>query len=540
MGKLLRLGAISFTLTAMNRFSPKLLLILLTFSASSANASQCIGHSDIWDYVKEAEYIFSAMVISITSDDLERRPIMEAKTFESPIRLKMGFDPFQVIRGDIDELENLVTWQPGGMNFAVGQQYYFFVKRNGEVNRCSATYELEQMAPAERTDFLEQLGFISIEHAEQARQWDAYHRWELDLWSELNATNQPWVWALYLHNLERLAFGKRVEKSEVKGPIDKLLSHPAPGADALYWAVLFCSARSGFDRVCRMPELNEALLEDDPDNLYVFGLYFTSELAAKSGIGETSSEHWDWSYFDAWLNQALAIRRAEDYRFQHFSELVELLIGYGKRNGFYTNLKYAPLEWRAVNYVMDELVYPHYGPTGFFGHCQMSAYLGRTNAALSCRKLANRLLEGSKTFDGKSAALSLMSLTYSKDEPEFIRLLREGAAWNVLVKECVNRIQEYQDPNWSIDSDVETFLNDFEKNGEIIAFQNLAQAEGWRYKDASGAEFECTKLPDLSDSELAKMLGPQDPARFHCREGDACYPGEESEATKQKDSNQLS
>ncbi|HET6565842.1 MAG TPA: hypothetical protein VFG52_10555 [Xanthomonadales bacterium] len=486
-----------------------------------AQASQCVGHSDIWGYVEEAEYIFSAQIIAISSEQLERRPVAEEKSFMTPSRLEMQFDPIRVLKGNIDELTELVTWTGIGMDLHVGQDYYFFVKGDGEVTRCSATYELSRMTDGDRAEFLAKAGFRSPESVESFRQWEAYRNWKNDLWERLNASDEPWLWALYLNQLQSLAYGHEVFEFAARQTVNKILAHPAPGAETLYWAGFFCLQTNNSNNFCRTGELLDRLFEADSNNLAVMGFL---AVADNMGIARTTSQNSQVLKFDEWLEQVEPLNRVETYQYAHFADLAQRLTEYGEQHGFYSSLKDAPLQWRVINYIFDEAVYPETAGGVFHHDCAESAFVGNADAVTACRSLAELRLAASTSFRSRQLAYSLKADTYPKDDARYIRFLREGNAWNGPVAKCLNRLHEYEGISWTITADAGMFMKDFEASGEIAAFQKLAQAEGWKYSAPDGKTYECEELPTLPDAELESILGYQDPAVFKCSPGDGCYP----------------
>jgi hypothetical protein len=502
-------------------------VLFLLAVVPSAQASQCISHSDIWAYVEEADYIFSAQIISISSNQLERRPLVPEKSFMSPVRLELGFDPMVVLKGNIDELPQLVTWTGFGLgpDFHVGRDYYFFVEQNGEVTACSATYELEQMDRGERAEFLARAGFQSPESVEAARQWEAFNRWEKALWEEFNASDQPWLWALYLNNLVRLNYPSEVFEFAAGQVVNRLLDHRDPGAAALYWASLFCLQLSSEARYCRTGELLDRLHAADPENLAVWGLL---DVADNLEVERESSKQWGVPGFDEWLQEAAAGVRRETYEYAHFGELAELLAEYGERNGFYTPLRGAPLDWRVIYYLLEQPVYPEFGGGYFHPGCKSSDVDGNPDGEAkslqACQELAEGMVTTSRTFRQRGSAYFSLGMTYPKSDARYVRNLREGAAWNGPVKRCMDRLYQSEGQPWLISADANEFMGTFTADGEIAAFRKLARAEGWSHTGTDGKSHACESLPALADSELVLLQGFQDPAWFHCSTEDPCHP----------------
>jgi hypothetical protein len=158
-------------------------------------------------------------------------------------------------------------------------------------------------------------------------------QWEADFWTEMRSRNVPWVWALSLHNLSGSMKGEDKNKQIVKVVIDKLLAHPSPGAESLYWAALICANSERLEDVCRVPELVKRLMEVDGDNVYSFAVYYDTELADKSGLHRVSDELLDWSYFDSWLERAVSLNRAESYDSFHYAEFAKILEEYAQTEG---------------------------------------------------------------------------------------------------------------------------------------------------------------------------------------------------------------
>lgn len=350
--------------------------------------------------------------------------------------------------------------------------------------------------------------------------------WEANFWTEMKSRNDPWIWALSLHSRTESSRDLDLIRLERGKTIDKLMAHPSPGAEALYWASLICAVSPEPENNCRSSELVSRLMEIDGDNLYSFAVYFEAELANKTGIGRTSSEFWDWSHFDSWLERAVTLDRAENYDFFHYSAMTEILKEYAQTEGVPSYLTDAPLEWRAAYYVIDALVYPWHGSLkSVRSHCVMSEYLGRKKATQACRKLANKLLENSNSIWSRSDALDLLAETYSRSEPEFIRLKRESAAWGSTVgpvEKCMNRFHDYAHKEWTVNYDVNLFIQEYESKGEIVALQNLAESENWAYKDDASNLYKCTEIPALPNEELSKIFGLQDPAWTWCKDREHC------------------
>jgi hypothetical protein len=351
-------------------------------------------------------------------------------------------------------------------------------------------------------------------------------QWESNWLSELTSADEPWIWALSLHSLSNLTRDREFRRTETKKVIDKLLAHASPSAESLYWAALYCRSVSNLEHVCRTRELVKRLMEVDGDNLYSLAIYFETEISDKTGIGKTSSEFWNWSYFDSWLERAATLDRAENYDFLHYTAMFKMLLEYAQTQGVYSYLTDAPLEWRVAYSIIDDLVYPWHGSMmEVKSHCQMSEYLGRQKATLACRDLANKLLENSNSIWSRSDALDFLAETYSRNEPEFIRLKRESAVWSSTVgavKKCINRFHDYAHKEWTVNYDVNLFVHEYESKGEIFAFQNLAESENWTFKDDASIEYKCTEIPAMPDEELSKILGMQDPAWEWCRDGEYC------------------
>jgi hypothetical protein len=340
--------------------------------------------------------------------------------------------------------------------------------------------------------------------------------WEAKFWTEMKSRDIPWIWALSLHHptgSNRDLDLMRFERGEI---IDKLLAHPSPGAEALYWAALACAGAKNPEDNCRAPELLSRLMEIDGDNLYSFAIYFNAELADKTGMGRSTSEFWDWSHFDSWLERALTLDRVENYDFLHYSAMVEILEEYAQTEGVPSYLSRAPVEWRVAHYIIDDLVYPWHGSMmTVMSQCRMSEHLGRKKATQACRSLANKLLKSSNSIWSRSDALDLLAETHSESEPEFLRLKRESAAWRTTigpVENCMDRFIDYAHKEWTINYDITLFIHDYESKGEIVAFQNLADSENWMYKDDASNYHKCTEIPELPDEELSKILGKLDPA----------------------------
>jgi len=369
---------------------------------------------------------------------------------------------------------------------------------------------------------------LTRDQVEELQELDEYipaEEWNIDWLNELSATNKPWLWGLSLHNLPDSKKYTAFRINLTKKVVDKLLAHPSPTAEGLYWAALHCTYAPDSVSVCRTRELVKRLMEIDADNLNAYAIYFQTELSSKTGMGKTSSEHWDWSYFDAWLERAVTLKRAQSYDFQHYSELFELLLAYAKTEGLYSYLTDAPKEWRVAYYIIDDLVYPWHGSMlEVRNHCDMSTYLGRQKAQLACRQLADLLLENSRSIWERSEALVFLANTYSKSDPEFIRYLREAAAWEGPIRDCLKRFHNYANKDWTVNYDAGLFVHEYESRGEIVALQNLADAANWAFEDDDSAEYSCNEIPGMPDDKLSGILGIQDPAWTWCRTGEFCDP----------------
>ena len=339
----------------------------------------------------------------------------------------------------------------------------------------------------------------------------------------MRSRNDPWLWALSLHNLSGSFKDSDQNKETVKIVIDKLLAHPSPGAESLYWAALICVNATNYEDVCRVPALVKRLMESDGDNIYSFAIYFDAELADRTGLHKVSDELLDWSYFDSWLERAVNLNRAESYNSFHFAEFAEILENYAQTEGVPSALRGAPLEWKVAFYITDKLVYPWYEGTGAVTwHCHMSLYFGRNKTTEACRALAKKLLSKSNSILSRSDALFMLSQTYSKQEREFLRFKRESAAWREPVRACLNQIWKFENEQWSVSYDAHSFAEDYESHGEIVALQGLAESAGWRYQDMAGSNFQCTEALEMDDEGLIQFLGRRDPAWMWCETDDPC------------------
>lgn len=347
-------------------------------------------------------------------------------------------------------------------------------------------------------------------------------QWETDFWTEMRSTSTPWLWALSLHNLSGSVNDMDQNNEVVKVVIDKLLAHPSPGAESLYWASLACANVERRKNICRVPELVKRLMEVDGDNIYSFAIYYDTELSHKFKPNGTSDESSDWSYFDSWLERAVGLNKVESYDFFHFAKMVRVLVAYGQTEGVPSYLQDAPLEWKASFYIIDQLFYPWFGITGRIGwQCQRALSAGRLKTVDLCRTLAEKLINNSRSILARSDALFILSETYSKKEPEFIRYKREAVAWPEPVRYCLNRMWKFSEQKWPVRYDAHEFADDLESNGEIAALQGLAESEGWVYRDNDGSSYQCTDTLDLDDEALIRFMG-RDPAWRWCGNGDLC------------------
>lgn len=353
-------------------------------------------------------------------------------------------------------------------------------------------------------------------HSVDSRQWEA------DFWTEMRSRSIPWVWALSLHNLSGSVKDMDQNSEVVQMVIDKLLAHPSPGAESLYWAALICANDEKRKDICRVPELVERLMEVDGDNIYSFAIYYDTELSHKLRLHGFSDELLDWSYFDSWLQRAVGLKKAESYDSFHFMEMVRILEEYAQVEGVPSYLKGAPLEWKVSFYITDDLIYPWFGITGLIGwQCKIALSSGKMKTVDLCRALSEKLLNNSKSILSRGDALHMLSETYSKKDPKFIRYKREAVAWGEPVRGCLNRMWTFSEQKWPVKYDAYKFVDDFESNGEIVALQSLAESEGWVYQDKAGNKYQCTDALDMDDEGLIQFLG-KDPAWQWCGNGDLC------------------
>jgi hypothetical protein len=151
----------------------------------------------------------------------------------------------------------------------------------------------------------------------------------------------------------------------------------------------------------------------------------------------------------------------------------------------------------------------------------MGLYFGRAKTTELCRTLSHKLLEHSKSVLSRKDALNMLSETYPKAEPEFLRFKREAVAWGDKVPHCLNRIWTFIGQPWSISYDAHEFVQDYESRGQIAALQSLAKSERWEYQDTTGNNYQCTEVLELDDEGLIEFLG-KDPAWQWCGDGDLC------------------
>ena len=366
------------------------------------------------------------------------------------------------------------------------------------------------------------------EYWERVQLLEKNREWERNLWDELISRDQPWILPLYTRYVVSDISNEMPEEEKqkiVKETNEKLLARPNPGAVSLYWAASICDAIPSWASVCPKNRLLERLMQIDSDNFYSQLFYFDAFIADKTGINKAPGEDWDWSYFDRWLGHAVKLNRFDSYRKSHFRELVKYITDFGSTEGVLTYHPDAPLEWKSVLFVFDETVYPRAGG-GFaqlITHCEMSRYLGQDSIAELCRQLAENLYKHSRSYGARSYALELESVSYSKDQAEFLRLARESKAWEESVRTCANRISKLTWEKWSVKSEAENFLNDFERLGEIEAWEKVAVAEGWYFVDEqTGLQYQCHEIPDFDDDRLSRVLGSKDPAWTWCRDGTNC------------------
>ena len=347
-------------------------------------------------------------------------------------------------------------------------------------------------------------------------------QWEADFWDEMRSRDAPWIWALSLHNLSGSMKDGDQNLEIVRKVVDKLLAHPAPGAESLYWAALICVGSERLEEVCRVPELVKRLMEVDGENVYSFAIYYGTELSDKSGLHRVSDELLDWSYLDAWLERAGSLKKTESYDSYHFAEFARILEEYAQTEGVPSSLKGAPLEWKVAFYMFDQLVYPWYGGMGIvISHCHMGQYFEQKKIVKACRKLSNKLLDDSKSISARSDALMMLSDTYSKTDPEFLRPRREAVAWGSPLRGCLNQIWKISNQQWSVSYDAYDFVEEYESHGEIAALQSLAESEQWGYQDKAGNKVQCMEALDMDDEGLIQFLG-KDPAWMWCGNGELC------------------
>ena len=347
-------------------------------------------------------------------------------------------------------------------------------------------------------------------------------QWEADFWDEMRARDIPWVWALSLHNLSGSLNDEDRSSEIVRNVVDKLLAHPDPGAESLYWAALICVNSKSRKEVCRAPELVKRLMEIDSENVYSFAIYYDTELSDKSGLHRVSDEQLDWSYLDSWLERAVSLKRTESYDSYHYADFARILEEYAQTEGVPSTLKDAPLEWKVAFYMFDELVYPWYGGMGkVIWHCHMGQYFEQKKIVKACRKLSNRLLDDSRSISARSDALMMLSGTYPKTDSEYLRPRREAVAWGSPLRGCLNQIWKIENQQWSVDYDAYDFVEEYESHGEIAALQSMAESEQWGYRDKAGNKVQCMEALDMDDEGLIQFLG-KDPAWMWCGNGELC------------------
>lgn len=338
----------------------------------------------------------------------------------------------------------------------------------------------------------------------------------LSLWQQhwltaLAEHEEPWAWALSLHYSNTLVLNQNDFVGELRREtIDRILLHPSPAAEVLFWATLFCTTTDGVEDYCPVDELLDRLLEIDPNNLYTSLILFDARLAGKTGIRERTPDEWDWSHFDSWLENAVSLPRVENYDFHHFSQLVELFSVHGARYGIPSYLANAPLDWRAVIFASDRLVYPwNVIPSSLNEHCRFSAHQGRLEAQWNCRRLAERLLESSESTWARHSARELLANTYSNEPSAHLRKQLEAIAWSSQgpIPRCLKGYSRLQKPGW-VELDSGLFVAAVASDGQIEALQELADTEGWLFVEDDYKQYRCLDIVDLPDEQLIEVLGP--------------------------------
>ena len=149
--------------------------------------------------------------------------------------------------------------------------------------------------------------------------------------------------------------------------------------------------------------------------------------------------------------------------------------------------------------------------------------MGREKTNMMCRQLAQRMVRDAREMDTLSSSLFFESDTYEKDEYLFVRLKRESLAWSNPIPWCLDPYRLGLDKPVYI-HDVLSFVQTYEKDGQIAAWTSAAEQEDWKIIDENTSiEYACAEIQDFDDRRLKEQLGQKDwQATEYCRPDDGC------------------
>ena len=360
------------------------------------------------------------------------------------------------------------------------------------------------------------LSFTS--HAE----YDGGKQWEEDLWESITEHDVPWVWSLRLW-AGVMGFNNKTSPSDVKYYIDKLHAHPAPSPEALYWAANFCRHAPSMQSVCRMDDLFKKLIQVDGSNFYSSLLFYNEIIHPQVDTDKTGDDRWNWELLDTWLERLITLPRATTYHGAHYVELWEMIQEFGKSNGVLSEFHNAQIDFRSVMYIKTELLYAEFFVGELSSDCSLAKYMGREKTNLMCRQLAQRMVRDAREMDTLSSSLFFESQTYDRDDYLFLRLKRESVAWTNPIPWCLDPFRLGVDKPVYI-HDVLSFVQTYEKEGQIAALTNAAEQEGWKIVDENTLlEYSCADIQGFDDLRLKEQLGQKDwHATEWCRPDDGC------------------
>lgn len=360
-------------------------------------------------------------------------------------------------------------------------------------------------------------GFSSLQAQtaqERVERIERFSNWQRGWLTTLAERHEPWIWALSLHYSTTLLLHSEFAESFRRGTTERLLQHPSLSPEALYWTALFCTRIQGAGEYCPTNEFIERLIAVDAENFYSHAIVFDHEVAARTGIRERGPDDWEWSHFDAWLEQAVSLDRFENYDFIHFAQVVDGLIEHGQFWGIPSFIPNAPLNWQAAIFVMDRLVYPSFGISySLKEHCRLSTHQGRTRAQMFCRDLAEKLLQNSESIWSRRDALELLSYTYASEDSQSMRKQREAYLWGAQgpIVNCLKGYFRYTHHDWDLNYDLHQFVSDFVTEGQISALQKMADSQNWRVEENDYTDYRCVDIINLPDDDLIRVLGRSAP-----------------------------